>query len=166
MLIASYAPHGAPTSLALGNGLTETMTYNNHLQPGQMRAASSVLTAFDFTYNFYDAQGRNNGNVMRIADQLNAGRSQNFTYDELNRLDLAWTDANSGANCWGLDHGYDIWANLLSASVTRCSAPMLSLGVNANNRITNTGFSYGVCCSTTFGALASATCGARVSLKL
>ena len=73
---------------------------------------------------------------MRIADQLNAGRSQNFTYDHLNRLDLASSDANSGGNCWGLDYGYDIWANLLSASVTKCTAPMLSLSVNANNRIT------------------------------
>ncbi|MGH8459695.1 MAG: RHS repeat-associated core domain-containing protein, partial [Nevskiales bacterium] len=39
-------------------------------------------------------------------------------------------------------HCYDRYANLLSASVTKCSAPTLSLSVNNNNRITNTGFAY------------------------
>ena len=44
--------------------------------------------------------------------------------------------------CWGLQFGYDIWANLLSAAVTKCTAPALSLTVNTSNRITNGGFTY------------------------
>jgi len=40
-----------------------------------------------------------------------------------------------------LNHGYDIWANLLSATVTKCSAPPLGLTINTLNRIVDTGFS-------------------------
>jgi RHS repeat-associated protein len=38
--------------------------------------------------------------------------------------------------------GYDRYANLLTVSVTQCSAPSLSLSVNTKNQITNSGFSY------------------------
>src|SRR5207249_179828 len=37
---------------------------------------------------------------------------------------------------------YDRYANLLSVSVTKCSAPGLSVGVDSGNHITNTGFTY------------------------
>jgi RHS repeat-associated protein len=70
------------------------------------------------------------------------GRSQSFTYDELNRLKSASTQATSGPHAWGLSFGYDIWANLLSATVTQGSAPMLSVGVNGKNQINNSGFTY------------------------
>lgn len=43
---------------------------------------------------------------------------------------------------WQFVFGYDIWANLLSASVTQGSAPMLSVSVNMKNQINNTGFVY------------------------
>jgi len=139
---ASYAPHGAPASLTLGSGLVETDSYNSRLQPGQMKISSSVLTAMNLSYNFYDASNRNDGNVLGITDNLAPGRTQTFTYDASNRLGSALTRAASGANCWGQSYGYDAWGNLLAENVTQCSAPMLSLSVNGNNRITNPGFSY------------------------
>ncbi len=52
------------------------------------------------------------------------------------------SQATSGTHAWGLEFGYDIWANLLSASVIQGSAPMLSVGVNTKNQINNSGFSY------------------------
>ncbi len=73
---------------------------------------------------------------------MNSSRTQNFTYDELNRVKTAATQATTGTYAWGLQFGYDIWANLLSATVTQGSAPMLSATVGTNNRLTNTGFSY------------------------
>jgi RHS repeat-associated protein len=79
-------------------------------------------------------------------------RSVNYDYDELNRIKSAATVSTSGPNCWGqlFGHmngstyvsGYDPWANLKEISVSQCSATMLSLGVDANNRLTNTGFAY------------------------
>src|SRR5205807_6735862 len=41
-----------------------------------------------------------------------------------------------------LSFGYDIWANLLSETVTKCSALPLSVSVTTQNKINNTGFSY------------------------
>jgi RHS repeat-associated protein len=66
----------------------------------------------------------------------------NRTKYELNRIATARTQATGGTHAWGLEFGYDIWANLLSASVTQGSAPMLSVGVNTKNQINNSGFVY------------------------
>ena len=78
--------------------------------------------------------------MKQIANNLNTDRTQNFTYDELNRIKTAQTQATTGQYAWGLSFGYDIWANLLSASVTQGSAPTLSVAATANNRMV--GYSY------------------------
>jgi hypothetical protein len=70
------------------------------------------------------------------------GNSYAYTYDELNRLATAQSQAASGGDCWGQSYGYDIWANQLSATVTKCSAYMLSLTFNTKNQISNSGFGY------------------------
>ncbi len=85
---------------------------------------------------------RNNGNVARITNRREPARSQRFTYDELNPIQTAQTQATTGPHAWGLAFGYDICANLLSASVTQGSAPMLSVSVNTKNQIHDTGFAY------------------------
>jgi hypothetical protein len=71
-----------------------------------------------------------------------SGRSATYTYDALNRVSTAKSQATSGANCWGQSFGYDRYANLTTISLTQCSAPTLGLSVNTNNRITNSGFTY------------------------
>jgi RHS repeat-associated protein len=147
---ASYAPTGAPTNLTLGSGATETECYNNRLQPGNIQIASGTFTWLNRTYNFYPTgsggcspgSGGNDGNVMSIADNLQANRTQTFGYDNLNRISTAQSAATSGADCWGQSFGYDAWANLLAENVTKCAGTQLSIGVNSQNRITNSGFSY------------------------
>ena len=85
---------------------------------------------------------------------LATGRSQTYTYDEMNRLATAQSQAASGPDCWGLQYGYDRYANLLSASVTKCSAPALSLSVDTStNQITNTGFAYDAAGNLTAGGV-------------
>jgi len=54
----------------------------------------------------------------------------------------AQSQANSGTYCWGQSFGYDRYANLFSTTVTQCTAMGLSLSVNTNNQITNSGFTY------------------------
>jgi RHS repeat-associated protein len=107
--------------------------------------SATVGNVLDFTYNF-NAGTANNGNVSAITNNRAAGRSQSFTYDELNRLKSAYTQTTSGADCWGLEFGYDIWANLLSASKksthTACSPPTLSVGVSGKNQLNDSGFAY------------------------
>jgi hypothetical protein len=82
----------------------------------------------------------NNGNVAGITNNINTARSQSFTYDSLNRISTAATQATTGTYAWGLSFGYDPWANLLSASVTQGSAPPLSMSALGNNRLS--GYSY------------------------
>ncbi len=141
---ASYAPFGSPTSFALGNGLTETSTYNKRLQPNNQKVAGNSSTLLNHSYSFYDASNHNNGNVVSIADNLVAGRTQNFTYDSLNRLYTAQTSGTSGPDCWGQQYGYDAWGNWLTATSTipGCATFAPNWGVNTKNQITNTGFSY------------------------
>lgn len=131
---ATYGPHGALASAKNGvtggfAGLTRTNTYNKRLQPNQLSATTPTATFLSVSYN-YNLNTANNGSVVSITNNLVTGRTQSFTYDHLNRIDTAQSQATSGADCWGLDYGYDIWANLLSAAVTKCTAPALSLSVS------------------------------------
>jgi RHS repeat-associated protein len=161
---ASYAAHGALLSVIQGQatgfgGYTLSQTYNNRLQPVTIVGVSPSTILLDFTYCFNKnidlPTGNcaatpiiNNGNVAQIKNNRNVNRTQNFTYDELNRILTAQSQAASGGDCWGLQYGFDVWANLLSASITKCSETMLSLSVDTKNRITNTGFSYDLSGST------------------
>jgi hypothetical protein len=89
------------------------------------------------TYSYFA-----NGNVNVETNGRDNGRSVTYTYDALNRVSTATSQATSGSDCWGQSFGYDRYANLTTVNVTQCTAPMLSLSVNTNNQITNSGFSY------------------------
>src|SRR5208337_4510976 len=58
------------------------------------------------------------------------------------RVSTAKSQATSGSDCWGQSFAYDRYANLTAVSSTQCSAPILSLSVDTDNQITNSGFSY------------------------
>ena len=127
-----------------GGGITNTYTYNNRLQPVNMKAThtNGTVTVMDYTYSFVSGT-INDGQVKSVTNNLATGRSQTYTYDEMNRLATAQSQAASGTDCWGLGYGYDRYANLLSTSITKCTGPALSLSVdNTTNKITNTGFQY------------------------
>lgn len=143
---ATYAPHGALASAVHGQvsggfaGVTESYTYNNRLQTVTHTASSSNGTVLNHAYSYDLGGGVNNGNIASITNNVDTGRSQSFTYDNLNRLASAQSQATSGADCWGNGYGYDRYGNLLSMTVTQCSAPNLSVSVNTNNQIV--GYSY------------------------
>jgi hypothetical protein len=87
----------------------------------------------------YSYGSTNNGTVASITNNRAAGRTQNFTYDKLNRVKTAATQATSGAECWGQNFGYDNRANLLSITVSQCSAGTLSVtDTNGDNRFDDT----------------------------
>ena len=138
---AHYTPNGQLCYLQGNwNGVwTSASSFNNRLQPATFYAldifnggptppppcvasplipgSGYVANALDLSYNYVDANGHNNGNVMSITNVLDATRSQNFTYDALNRLATAQTGsthATSAANCWAKTYGYDAWGNLTS----------------------------------------------------
>jgi RHS repeat-associated protein len=165
---ATYAPQGGLASLLLGQsagfaGVNLSHTYNSRLQPARMRAWSTGGNALDMTYGF-NLGASDNGNVVSVTNNLDTTRSQNFTYDQLNRLKTAQTQSTTGANCWGLSFTYDNWANLTAASVTQCTAPMLSIAVDTKNRIT-AGFSYDLAGNVTADGSFSYTWNAESEMK-
>ena len=145
---ATYAPHGRLSSAVHGfvsggfGGVTESYGYNNRLQPVTHSASSSNGTVLNHSYSYDQGGGINNGLIVSLANNLDTGRTHNFTYDNLNRIGTAQSQATSGPDCWGDSYGYDRYGNLLNMNVTQCSAPSLNVTVNNNNQITNTGFAY------------------------
>ncbi len=132
----TYAPQGGLASVSL-NGNLVTYAYNNRLKPTTLQVNSG--TTLNLAYSYFA-----NGNVNLITNNRSGagGRSQTLTYDNLNRVATAQSQATSGTDCWGQSFGYDRYGNLTSASSTKCSSPALSLSVNSKNQITNTGFTY------------------------
>jgi RHS repeat-associated protein len=108
--------------------------------PTSCTDAADIGNVLDYTYNF-SLGTADNGNVMGITNNIDNTRSQSFTYDQVNRIITAQTPSPCGSNCWTQSFTYDQWANLTAAAATG-TAPALSLSVNANNRITTSGFNY------------------------
>jgi len=121
-------------------GITQTYSFNNRLQLTNLQASSSAGVVLNLTFSF-PGQPNNGGQVSSIVNNVDNSRTMNVTYDSLNRIATAKSQATSGANCWGQTFGYDRWANLLSITVNQCSSFPLSLTIS-NNKITNTGYGY------------------------
>ena len=102
---AVYAPPGSLASMILGKtgtfeGVTETFTHNNRLQLTGQLASSVNGTVLNLNYGFPSSPG-NNGRGTSFTNNLDNGRSVSATYDPLNRLASAQSQATSGADCWG-----------------------------------------------------------------
>ncbi|HXZ29368.1 MAG TPA: hypothetical protein VEG08_15340 [Terriglobales bacterium] len=113
---ASYAPPGELAGVTYGAsgtfaGIVTANSFNNRLQPASIHASSSAGTVLDLSYSFNSGTAQapvDNGTLVRIANNRDLNRSQNFTYDALNRITAAWTD---GTN-WGDTYTVDAWGNL------------------------------------------------------
>ena len=139
---ACYAPHGALASILNGpsgtfGGVTASYSYNNRLLSASSTASSSNGTVLNLSYSYFA-----DANVSTVTNNLNTNRTETVTYDNLNRIATAQSQATSGTDCWGQSYGYDRYGNFLSITVTRCSAPALGVSVNTHNQITNAGFTY------------------------
>jgi RHS repeat-associated protein len=116
-------------------------------------AGGTIGTVLNLAYS-YAQSSHNNGNIATQTNNVDTGRTQNYTYDNLNRLLTAQTQATSGADCWGQSFGNnatpptmatDALANLFYASSTQCSSPQPRFTMNPspyNNEFTGTGISY------------------------
>lgn len=109
---ASNAHYAAPGGLASlqesGSNLSFAAFYNNRLQPCRISVKSSsgntpgsctdttnVANVMDMTYAF-NYGSADNGNVANITNNINTARSQSFTYDGLNRVNTAQSQATTG----------------------------------------------------------------------
>jgi RHS repeat-associated protein len=166
-----YAPNGQLCYVLQGwdGDWYSTTTFNNRLQPSRIQhlqmfsgtappvcgvapiydggCCSSLV---DLSYNFYDVDNHNNGNVIQIANNLNTGKTQSFSYDSVNRLATAETAATYStgpADCWSEQYTIDPWGNLsaisgVSSAYTGCTQESLSLTPTTNNQLEDTGDDY------------------------
>jgi hypothetical protein len=146
---ASYSPGGALVSLSNGASLVSTYFYNSRLQPcrisvkasGSAPANCDDLTqtgnVLDFRYGF-NLGTANNGNAASIENRRDTGRSQSFTYDELNRIrDFSYGPC---AN----QYTVDVWGNLSKMlALPGSGKPTCDyLDQSANDKNQFAGFSY------------------------
>jgi RHS repeat-associated protein len=134
-----YHAHGALKLATLGNGLAESATYNNRLQPTELRTydPGPSTDKLRLTYGFVDANGKNNGNVMSWSATGAQSFSRTFTYDELSRLK---TMTGTGGACTGLEWTYDIWGNRTNQNKTSGTCGEHHPTILPNNRIAELGY--------------------------
>jgi hypothetical protein len=140
---AKYFPPGALASATFANsttfaGITETDTYNSRLQPIKRSASSPSATIFSLNYDFHLSAG-DNGSVYQIVNNRDSNRTQNFTYDALNRLSSAYTTSN----LWGTNFVVDAWGNLtnMNPMAGKVDSPNLQAApASTSNQLT--GFGY------------------------
>jgi RHS repeat-associated protein len=137
---ASYAPHGAFSSLQIGGVRTEQWCYNSRMQPVAMRVGASVSTNCAWTTGDllrlgYAYGSANNGNVQsQSVTRPSYSVTQSYTYDALNRL-ASFTEGSG----WSRSHSYNRWGNLWVSATSGFAlssfTPVAESNYNAQNRI-------------------------------
>ena len=155
----SYTASGSVSSLTLGNGVTESWTYNRRMQPLALAAAKGGSTPLLAIANTYCPGGSadcattaingNNGNVLRQSIAINSSTpqySQTFVYDNLNRLSIA-SEISSGSTTWSETFGYDDAGNRWVSTTTPAGletafTPTVSTNFDTGNHLMVNNASY------------------------
>jgi RHS repeat-associated protein len=114
-----------------------------------------------FSYDFHLGTS-DNGNVFTIRNDRDDNRTQNFTYDALNRIATSYTN---GSN-WGEDFTIDAWGNLSNRSAHPGKTNYEPLNAAATNQNRLTGFGYDAAGNMTSNGGASYTYDAENHLVL
>ncbi|HEY3103764.1 MAG TPA: BPSL0067 family protein, partial [Pyrinomonadaceae bacterium] len=104
-----YASSNALNTETYGNSLIHAISYNNRLQPTEIKLGTSgnPTSILSLAYNY--GTTNNNGNVLSVT--YNGGGlsyTQSFGYDTLNRLT---TSSENGGASWSQTNGYDQYGN-------------------------------------------------------
>jgi RHS repeat-associated protein len=90
----------------------------------------------DFEYRY--SATANNGQITQMKN-WKSGEEVTYAYDSLSRLASATTTGPE----WGMAWSWDGWGNRMVQSVTKGSAPTITLSYNAaTNRINSSGYTY------------------------
>ena len=151
---ATYAPQGALASFSSGTSLFGGLSYSNRLQPRQIyygtaappdltgtTCPSQVGSLMHRVYNFNP--GTDNDNVIAMTDCQHTDRTQNFDYDNLNRIKDGYTSGSGTTiNNWGETYSIDAWGNLTTIALYpgKHNSEILNQAATTQNRLT--GFSY------------------------
>lgn len=123
----AYLPFGPLQSLAYGNGLNLTRTYDANYWLSQTQVTALSVTRLDLSF------GRDaNGALTSVTDNASTGRSATYGYTDAGRL-------NSASGPWGADtYSYDAAGNRSDMTrtiggVTTHATPILA---SASNQVT------------------------------
>ncbi len=143
----TYNPSGQITFLKYGNNVTSDYTYNTNT----LRLSNILTKKPDGTTKLQDLsyQFDGNGNVSSIADVVNS-MSQNFTYDDLNRLTQA-----TGSAYGTQSFAYDSIGNMTNKAGRTMTYGTNSLRPHAVTNVSWTGSNYPTFCRD----YASGACG-------
>jgi YD repeat-containing protein len=97
----AYTPVGTTAGETLGNGVVLTNMYNQRAQVASLGASKAGTQLLGLSYT-YGTAAQDNGNISQVTNTLDSTRTQNFTYDWLNRI----STAQEGTR-WGDSYGYD-----------------------------------------------------------
>ncbi len=113
----TYTAAGAVSSMQLGNGKWESAQFNSRLQPVQIALGTVQNGSDKLKLNFDYGAATNNGNVLSQQITVPTTRqaagfttTQNYTYDELNRLQSA-TETTPNQTGWKQTFTYDRYGN-------------------------------------------------------
>ncbi len=102
---AAYLPFGPLASYTYGNGLAQTMAYDQNYRLEGLRVSGNA-SPWDKTYN-YDP----NSNIVAISDQLDTSKDQALSYDNRDRLTQSLKDGKQH------NYNYDAVGNRLNRTV-------------------------------------------------
>ncbi|HEY3457724.1 MAG TPA: RHS repeat-associated core domain-containing protein [Bryobacteraceae bacterium] len=144
----AYAPQGAIQTLTRGDGLTESWSYNNRLQPASVSVGSGSNPRSAFGLDLYYCPAKvagcatNNGNLATASLSI-LGVDQNFTYDGVDRV-LTAAEVGAAGTAWTQTYGYDRYGNrrVSGGIVLDPFTPTVTTNFNANNQlqIQNSGY--------------------------
>ncbi len=111
----AYAPNGGIQVLGLGNGVTESWTWDPlRLQPTQMQVGSLLTLQYFYCPSGGSSCSSNNGNMQRqkITTPALGAITQDYTYaDGFNRLTSATETSAGGLQTWQQKYQYDNYGN-------------------------------------------------------
>jgi RHS repeat-associated protein len=129
----TYFAHGGLSSEAWNNGSVYSLTYNNRLQPTQIKLTIGGVEKqrYDYLYGqvtqitgAVDAT-KNTGQVARIEGFINGVRQwqQRFSYDTLGRLDIAseYRGDVLTTKVYESNYDYDRWGNRMQVAASNPS---------------------------------------------
>ncbi len=137
----SYNAAYEPLNLTYGNGITGAFTYNTRLQLSMLAYTKPGQTLFSLAYGYGTG---NNGQIQSITDNVDSGRTANYSYDAWARLKTAASTGSTQYPAWGLSWSYDRYGNRKQQTVTAGSGvPSNSVTPSpTTNRLTDPGYAY------------------------
>ena len=116
----TYQAFGGMLTQTLGNGATQSFSYNSRLQLTGITAAAGGHTVMDFSYGYVsiDENGvttdENTGRVRSRTDAVQPEHSVTYDYDSIYRLEQVQGPDDS----WGIAWEFDTWGNRLTQTPT------------------------------------------------